>query len=747
MKYLLFFVIFFSAILSMRAQSTQIDEIEKLMKNDPEKAWQQLSALDSAERLSQYKTTPKYRIDFLFGRIASALNRNSQAANYLKAAFHSDSVQKNSKLYIRTGYLLCEELLLLQDIKEATKYILLALDKSVKTKDLFNQSVCLAILSKVHYFNDLPEKSYEALGLAIKILEDNRDKPEVFAADKLVIYRSVASDYYANDQKPLKAIESAQKGIATLEGMTSAEIKRSSFTETSLKFWKASFYAIMASQYQVLKQDAKAKNCADNAMKLIRGLDVIRVDVFYKILHYYHNSKRFDEIISTVNYLYSKNTETDSINIHNQAFKLFLSQAYQGKNDFRKALYYLQQHLDITQSLNERARAKESLELETAYKTKEKESQLKQSEMEVATKQKLLYISVSGLIILSILVFAVTWLGIRRKKDNLLLAEKNSEIELKNAELARVGQFRDEMSGMIVHDLKNPLNTILNFTKHISGLPLISNTPVVQQTKQIENAAGQMLNLVTNFIDVQKLEEARLNLSLTSVPLYQLVEKAIADIEFIASQKNIRIEINIKPQIYSLIDEEIVVRVLTNLLTNAVKFSPNNDTIYIESKTKGEFVFIRVRDNGPGISPEMKAKLFNKFVRADVRNLGYNSSSGLGLAFSKLAIEAHGGTVGVESEPEKGSCFWFSLKISEIENTEEINSGSDSSKTCSNPETLKILAPVKVRLKQLKFYETRAILETLNELTFNEPEIVKWKAEVENAVLFSNFEKYAELIE
>jgi hypothetical protein len=126
------------------------------------------------------------------------------------------------------------------------KYILQALKRAVKDKDLFYESLCQAVLSKAYYYNDQSGNAYQAIGKAIEILENNRDNPKIYAGDKLAIYYSVQADYYAQGQKHEKAIESAKKGLLTLERMTSQELKVSSLNETSNKYWKASFLSLIS---------------------------------------------------------------------------------------------------------------------------------------------------------------------------------------------------------------------------------------------------------------------------------------------------------------------------------------------------------------------------------------------------------------------------------------------------------------------------------------------------------------------
>jgi two-component system sensor histidine kinase/response regulator len=108
-------------------------------------------------------------------------------------------------------------------------------------------------------------------------------------------------------------------------------------------------------------------------------------------------------------------------------------------------------------------------------------------------------------------------------------------------------------------------------------------------------------------------------------------------------------------------DRELVLRVVQNLLGNALKFTPSDGWIRLGIEPDENRVCVRVRDNGPGIPAEYRERIFEKFGQVEARANGQKHSTGLGLTFCKLAVEAHGGSIGVESEIGKGSTFWFML--------------------------------------------------------------------------------------
>ena len=200
---------------------------------------------------------------------------------------------------------------------------------------------------------------------------------------------------------------------------------------------------------------------------------------------------------------------------------------------------------------------------------------------------------------------------------------------------------------MIVHDLKNPLNIILNLSE--VGL--------------VKEAGNKMLNLITNILDVSKFEEAKMVIKHDLFKLNSTINLSVEKILFVAGIAGIEIINKVDAGVTVKADYELIERIFINLLTNAIKFSPKNDKIYINAQDDldNKFVKITVKDSGSGIPEEFKDRIFEKFTQVIAKDSASMRSTGLGLTFCKLAVEANGGKIGVESELKKGSTFWFTL--------------------------------------------------------------------------------------
>ncbi len=211
---------------------------------------------------------------------------------------------------------------------------------------------------------------------------------------------------------------------------------------------------------------------------------------------------------------------------------------------------------------------------------------------------------------------------------------------------------------MLVHDLKNPLN-------------LLTNIDLVEDEKTrstlIKNTSKQMLNLVLNLLDVNKAEASELELNKKEVGLSDIIQESSREVDYLSSPVNIKI-VNKSLKDYSLqADHDILVRVFVNLFSNAIKFSQRDSSIIITTSiTPDKQIRISVKDSGPGIAKEYHKTIFEKFKQVEQIKSGEIKSTGLGLAFCKLAVESHGWEIGVDSEEGKGAEFWIKVKAYQL---------------------------------------------------------------------------------
>ena len=245
-------------------------------------------------------------------------------------------------------------------------------------------------------------------------------------------------------------------------------------------------------------------------------------------------------------------------------------------------------------------------------------------------------------------------------------------LQREHEQIQRSEQSKEQMSQLIVHDLKNPLTAIINYLDLLKRDTLTEN-----QTELVDGAwraSRTMNNLVTDLLDSARLQAGRLELRLSTVNLAQMFSNCSADMRSWAAQVGKSITIAVDAGLEIEIDADLFCRVLVNLLSNAIKHTPSDTTIMLNAAADDHGVTISIHDNGPGIPADVLPTLFDRFSgAANQTTNGRQRNSGLGLFFCKLAIEAHKGTINVASSPDEGTTFTIVLpptvvKQDEVEN-------------------------------------------------------------------------------
>lgn len=242
-----------------------------------------------------------------------------------------------------------------------------------------------------------------------------------------------------------------------------------------------------------------------------------------------------------------------------------------------------------------------------------------------------------------------------------LLAETIQQVEKDRARIADLEKLRDDLTALIVHDLKNPLTGIVTSNDLLLQGLLGPLTADQKKTLELSKAsAKKLLNLIMDLLETRKLEENKMPLSRASFSAGDLA-KDLAWLEQLAGQEKKALAVNFKQGVTIFADRNLLVRVVENLAGNAIKHSPSGGKIELRISKSGKETLFEVVDTGEGIPAEYLDKLFNRFFKVETQNLKTRIDTGLGLYFCKMAVEAHGGRIGVESVPGRGSRFYFFL--------------------------------------------------------------------------------------
>lgn len=250
-------------------------------------------------------------------------------------------------------------------------------------------------------------------------------------------------------------------------------------------------------------------------------------------------------------------------------------------------------------------------------------------------------------------------------------------IERLSGRLSTLDKLKDDFFAKTSHELKTPLNGIINISQSLlDGAGGSLNTAQAEDIRLIASIGRRLSTLVHDILDYSRLKILDIKLNITCIDVHQVVESTVEIFRYLVKRKPVAIENRIPPDVYMVMaDENRLKQIISNLLDNAVKYA-HEGAITIDCRSEGDFVFIEVRDTGAGI-PESRLKdIFISYEQLDP--LSSNATgTGLGLSITRQLVELHHGRIYAESEPGKGSCFTFSIPLGKKE--KEVN-----------PESIKI---------------------------------------------------------
>jgi signal transduction histidine kinase len=246
------------------------------------------------------------------------------------------------------------------------------------------------------------------------------------------------------------------------------------------------------------------------------------------------------------------------------------------------------------------------------------------------------------------------------------ISDKLREIAAKNERLLELEKVRDGLSHMIVHDLRNPLTAISTYLQ-LSALDAENlSEPQQERVDRCLFFCQELERMIQNLLDISKMEEGKMQLNREAVDLPEMIGEALKRFTPRVEERKIVLSFSGNGDIPKVaLDRSILKRVITNLVDNAIRYTPKGGTIAVslDSAPWEEVLCLVVKDSGSGFPPEYHQKIFDKFEQVRLKKDGDRAgSSGLGLTFCKLAVEAHGGKIWVESEGlGKGCTFLIQL--------------------------------------------------------------------------------------
>jgi PAS domain S-box-containing protein len=218
---------------------------------------------------------------------------------------------------------------------------------------------------------------------------------------------------------------------------------------------------------------------------------------------------------------------------------------------------------------------------------------------------------------------------------------------------------RKEFVSTVSHELRTPLTSIRgSLTLLTAGAMGALPDPIRKQIVVAERNVLRLIGLINDILDIEKLESGKLDMVFEDVNMASILERSFEAVKSFAEQHQVNLDIQPSDVVINA-DGDRLIQVLVNLMSNACKFSPKGETVTITVSQEDEWLSVKVIDRGRGIPEKFKKLLFQRFQQVEAADAKKKGGTGLGLAICKGLIEAHGGTIGVDSEEGEGSTFWF----------------------------------------------------------------------------------------
>jgi signal transduction histidine kinase len=254
---------------------------------------------------------------------------------------------------------------------------------------------------------------------------------------------------------------------------------------------------------------------------------------------------------------------------------------------------------------------------------------------------------------------ASLWLKYAQQESKRWQAEK------KNQYLRELDELKSNFLSLMSHDLKTPIAKVQALTERLAREAKTLSAEQKEILSSIQRSNEELGHYILSILNFQRIESQEIKLHKKSHDINLLVEEVVQRLATLSQDKGVEVRLELEPMFPLELDEQLIKQVLSNLIDNAIKYNKPGTVVTVRSADLSDFVEVVVEDDGVGIEPKQMDRLFKKFSRSEKGTSERVKGTGLGLYLAKYFIELHGGEIGVESEPGKGTRFRFQLPVSD----------------------------------------------------------------------------------
>jgi PAS domain S-box-containing protein len=254
-------------------------------------------------------------------------------------------------------------------------------------------------------------------------------------------------------------------------------------------------------------------------------------------------------------------------------------------------------------------------------------------------------------------------LALEVSERQALQAERDALVGQRIADLERANIHKEQFLSILSHELRTPINAIMGFASVLDDGVLGPMTDAQHgHLGKILDGSDRLLALINDLLDMSRIQAGKFAITPSETAVARVCEGAVEALQPLAAQQGVTLSLEAADGLPAVsADPQRLEQVVTNMISNAIKFTPGGGTVKVAVSVQADHLRVEVRDTGMGIAPEHHARIFDAFTQVDMSNTRRSGGAGLGLAIAKSLIEAHQGQIGVESEEGRGSTFWFTV--------------------------------------------------------------------------------------
>ncbi|MFO7257459.1 MAG: tetratricopeptide repeat-containing sensor histidine kinase [Bacteroidota bacterium] len=422
--------------------------------------------------------------------------------------------------------------------------------------------------------------------------------------------------------------------------------------------------------YHLMKNDARALANHVAALKIRRGLGDKRelAESYNNIGIIYYFRENYERAIANLELALAAGLESEAKQEISRSYE-YLSNAHRKQGDYKRALEYKELHHSILDFIQTEKNERELLEIQNRYEMAQKESQIvkleydsQERERELRTQKSIRNFLYALVALILIIVVLILYSYIQKQKHNRHLQVAHNRVQHKNAQLQRLNATKDKFFSIISHDLRGPLNSLTSFSELlINHMDQLTRSEIQSLARDLDLSVKNLYGLLENLLEWSRSQTGTMHFMPEPFDLSALLEENRSLLSQQAQNKRITLLSEAPEGVIVRAHKHSVSTVIRNLISNAIKFTPQGGVIKLNIQIESGEAIVSVADTGVGMDQDAIEKIFRIDAKHTTMGTANEKGTGLGLILCKEFVEKNHGKIWVTSEPGKGSIFYFSL--------------------------------------------------------------------------------------